>query len=328
MRLRGAALRRYGALLACVAVLIVTACGSESGAPKVPTIDPGQAAQAPVPTAAPAGEVSAVPGAVVDLVATADGVAALVGDTVIIGARRIPLGSPATSLVAGAAGELLAVSGTDVLRVALDSGTVTKVEGGGPVHAVTMLADGRLAVGLGTGTLRLIDLKSNDVQTISGLVSIDGLAAAGGELLALDARQTLVSEMNTATRSPGLALRAGAGAAKITADRHRRILVTDPRGGELLVFGTDPLVLRQRFPVSSAPYAVAYDGIADIAWVTLTGTNELVGFDLSRGIPREVARYHTVRQPNAIAVDPAGRVVYVGSGSGAGLQRIATGAQR
>ena len=39
--------------------------------------------------------------------------------------------------------------------------------------------------------------------------------------------------------------------------RPGRVLVADTRGGELLVYGVDPLILRQRYPVRDAPYGLA-----------------------------------------------------------------------
>ncbi len=53
------------------------------------------------------------------------------------------------------------------------------------------------------------------------------------------------------------ALRAGEGATTMAADPAGRVLVADTRGDELLVFGTDPLILRQRYPVPDAPYGLA-----------------------------------------------------------------------
>ena len=57
--------------------------------------------------------------------------------------------------------------------------------------------------------------------------------------------------------------------------------MTDTRGGALLAFSLDPLLLRQNYPVPGAPYAIAYDRERDLAWVTLTETNEVVGYDVA-----------------------------------------------
>jgi hypothetical protein len=105
-------------------------------------------------------------------------------------------------------------------------------------------------------------------------------------------------------------------------DHFGRRLVTDTDGAELLVYTADPLVLHQRFPVGSSPYALAYDQRSETVWVTLTGSNEVVGYELSTGIPVEVGRYPTVRQPNSATVDARTGDLFVGSATGDGLQRI------
>jgi sugar lactone lactonase YvrE len=91
------------------------------------------------------------------------------------------------------------------------------------------------------------------------------------------------------------------------------------------VYGTDPLMLRQRYPVGGAPYGLA--GSSRLAWVSETATNSVVGYDLSTGIPVERVRYPTVQQPNSLAFDDESDTLYVVSGSGAGVQVI-TGATR
>ncbi len=60
--------------------------------------------------------------------------------------------------------------------------------------------------------------------------------------------------------------------------RAGRVLVADTRGDELLVFGTDPLIMRQRYPVPAAPYGLA--GSAQLAWVSQTAANTVIGYDL------------------------------------------------
>ena len=89
---------------------------------------------------------------------------------------------------------------------------------------------------------------------------------------------------------------------------------------ELLVYGVDPLILRQRYPVRDAPYGLA--GSSKLAWVSQTAINTVVGYDLATGIPVEKVRYRTVQQPNSLAFDEASGTLYVVSGSGAGVQVI------
>ena len=137
----------------------------------------------------------------------------------------------------------------------------------------------------------------------------------------LDRGQTSVTTISASGNDADHALRAGEGATTMAADSAGRVLVADTRGDELLVFGTDPLILRQRSPVRDAPYGLA--GSSGLAWVSQTATNTVVGYDLATGIPVEKVRYRTVQQPNSLAFDEASGTLYVVSGSGAGVQVIA-----
>jgi DNA-binding beta-propeller fold protein YncE len=120
----------------------------------------------------------------------------------------------------------------------------------------------------------------------------------------------------------GAGLRAGDGATNAVADEYDRVLVVDTRGGELMAFSVNPLIMRQRYPVPGAPYGIAYDAKRDIAWVTLTEKNEVVGFHVAGGEPVEKYRFATVRQPNSVATDEASGRVYVASGDNGGIQVI------
>ena len=86
------------------------------------------------------------------------------------------------------------------------------------------------------------------------------------------------------------------------------------------MYAVDPLILRQALPVRQAPYGLA--GSGELAWVSQTASNVVIGYDLSTGIPVEKVRYPTVQQPNSLAFDEASDTLYVVSGSGAGVQFI------
>ncbi|HKI39852.1 MAG TPA: hypothetical protein VKA66_05530, partial [Mycobacterium sp.] len=112
----------------------------------------------------------------------------------------------------------------------------------------------------------------------------------------------------------------GEGATTLAADPLGLVLAADTRGGQLLVYGVDPLMLRQAYPVRQAPYGLT--GSRELAWVTQTASNMVIGYDLSTGIPIEKVRYPTVQQPNSLAFDQTSGTLYVVSGSGAGVQVI------
>ena len=149
---------------------------------------------------------------------------------------------------------------------------------------------------------------------------VDDLVTQGNTTVVLDRGQTSVTALSEDGTEAEQALRAGDGATTMAADSAGRVLVADTRGDQLLVFGTDPLILRQMYPVRDAPYGLA--GTATLAWVSQTASNSVVGYDLSTGIPVEKVRYRTVQQPNLLVYDESSGTLYVVSGSGAGVQVI------
>ena len=149
---------------------------------------------------------------------------------------------------------------------------------------------------------------------------VDALVTQGNTAVVLDRGQTSVTTVDASGSKAEHALRAGEGATTLAADTAGRVLVADTRGDGLLVFGTDPLMLRQRYPVRDAPYGLA--GSSRLAWVSQTRTNTVIGYDLATGIPVEKVRYPTVQQPNSLAFDEASGTLYVVSGTGAGVQVI------
>src|SRR6202012_2180554 len=109
----------------------------------------------------------------------------------------------------------------------------------------------------------------------------DCLATQGNTTVVLDRGQTSVTTIG-ADGHAEQALRAGEGATPLATDSLGRVLVADTRGGELLVYGVNPLILRQAFPVRQSPFGLA--GSRAPAWVSQTASNLVIGFDLSTGI--------------------------------------------
>ncbi|MGW6928496.1 YncE family protein [Lentzea sp. NPDC054927] len=141
----------------------------------------------------------------------------------------------------------------------------------------------------------------------------------------LDRLRSAVFEMTTddkGTETRGAGIRAGDGATNGVPDRFGRLLVVDTRGGEFIAFSINPLIMRQRYPVPGSPYGIAYDAKRDIAWITLTERNEVVGLNVAGGEPTEKHRFSTVRQPNTVSVDQDSGRVTVTSGDNGGIQVI------
>ncbi|WP_040808514.1 YncE family protein [Nocardia concava] len=325
-------MRRRGwigsALAGVTVVTLLAGCSSQESNADNPTREPATPALAPAAAAAPAGVVS--PSAPISLLLDepATGVLAAVVDSgttlqLITGGvtRPITLPGKAAALALGKPGEILVAVPGKILRVDAATAALSEVAVDGDVRAVALRPDGGLVAGLAGGKVLLLDADGTVRHSISGLSAADAIDARDGAVVVLDRRQTAIVELDGDSKL-GLSLRAGDGATNMIGDHFGRRLVTDTAGGELLVYTADPLVLHQRFPVGSAPYALAYDQRSETVWVTLTGSNQVVGYDLSTGIPVEVGRYPTVRQPNAVTIDDRTGDMFVGSATGDGLQRI------
>ncbi|OLR93838.1 hypothetical protein [Actinokineospora bangkokensis] len=237
--------------------------------------------------------------------------------------RSVPLPSPAASLsVAAPGGPVVAATGGAVVRVDLATATATPTEvAGDPVDATTFADDTLVAVRDGKGIAVLAGDKVQRVIT-GGLLSADQVYGLGQRAVVLDRLRNAVFQVDVGAGTVGEGLRAGQGATNGVVDRFGRVLVTDTRGGALMAFSTDPLLMRQRYPVAGAPYAIAYDPTRDLAWVTLTETNEVVGYAVAGPEPVERHRFPTVAQPNSVAVDPTTGRVLVASATGGGVQVV------
>jgi DNA-binding beta-propeller fold protein YncE len=219
-------------------------------------------------------------------------------------------------------GGFLVAGANKVTRLTPDGRTSPATEfRGEPVSATTY--DGRTLVALKDE--RAVAVVRNDrvQRMITGeLMSADQVLSTGKNAVVLDRLRNAVFQLDVPGADLQEGLRAGQGATNAVTDRFGRVLVTDTRGGALLAFSVNPLIMRQNYPVPGAPYAIAYDRERDIAWVTLTRTNEVVGYDVAGEQPKEKYRFPTVSQPNTVAVDPSSGRVMVASGTGDGIQVI------
>ncbi|MQA13583.1 MAG: hypothetical protein GEV09_05245 [Pseudonocardiaceae bacterium] len=320
------------ALLGALAVALLGGCAGAQVGPTVPVAGP---AHAPATSSAPVGEllglrspVSAMlvdPGTGTLAVAAGEPDRLLLLDTGDLRAppREVALPGPAADLALAAPGGPLLVSVPEpgaLLRVGLPGASVHSADVAGQVRSAAVV-NGRTVVALGD-RVAVLGAGSGVVDTVRGFADAARLVPVGDSVAVLDRAQTSLTLVDPAAADAGAALRAGSGATNAVGDRFGRVLVLDTRGGELLVFSGDPLILRQRYPVAGAPFGLAYDRRRDLAWVTLTARNEVVGFDVAGGEPVERYRFLTVGQPDSVAVDPRSGNVVVGSSSGDGVQLI------
>ena len=322
-----------------VAAALLSGCASNPVKPAPPTVPPATAAAAPAPSTTPAGEIRKLGGspqaAMVekgssDLLVLGGGAAA---DTLTVLTREpgvprtINLPGPATALSQDAPGSALLATRGGYLHVDVAAGTVRRIDIDGEQNtdftALARRADGTLVLGSADGTVFILASGTDGETAVAHreklFARVDSIVTQGNTAVILDRGQTSVTAVD-AEGNPAQALRAGEGATTMTVDPAGRVLVADTRGDELLVFGVDPLMLRQRYPVPEAPYGLA--GSPRLAWVSQTAANTVIGYDLATGIPVEKVRYPTVQQPNLLAYDDASGALYVVSGSGAGVQVI------
>lgn len=324
---------------AALAILLFSACSSHLVDTPPPTIDPARAAESPPATAKPAGVVLPLAGA-----AQAAAFDARTGSLVVLGAGDRPtvtvfssmgaatptqLGGIATAMAGDNDGTAYLSTTGGYFRFDIASGEATRVgvEGldGVDVTAIARRADGRLVLGSADGTVYTLSSDATIGARLRIFARVDAIVTQGNTAVVLDRGQTSVTTLNSDGTKSEQALRAGRGATTMATDTAGRVLVADTRGGELLVYGVDPLILRQRFPVPHSPYGLAASGTSTgLAWVTQTEVNTVIGYDLATGIPVEKVRYRTVQQPNTLAFDDASGTLYVVSGAGAGLQVIAS----
>jgi DNA-binding beta-propeller fold protein YncE len=237
----------------------------------------------------------------------------------------VPLPARATAIVAGGDGAVYLSARGGYFKVDVEGGGgVTRFEVDGQrdtdFTAITRRADGKVVLGSADGAVYTLDSPTAVGARLQIFARVDELAAQGNTVAVLDRGQTSVTTVDVSGTKQEHALRAGEGATTMVTDPMGRILVADTRGQSLLVFGTDPLMLRQQYPVRGAPYGLA--GSRKLAWVSETATNSVVGYDLATGIPVEKVRYRTVQQPNSLIFDDKTATLYVVSGADAGVQVI------
>ncbi len=335
-RARGVRRRATGLLFF---LTLVVGCSSKTLEGTQPSIEPARPAVSPPLSQGPAGVVRPLDGkpqaAIFDgrtaqlVIMTSASAAAAPANITVMGSeqtssRVIDLPGPATGLTGDGNGNAYLSTRGGYFVADLSAARVTRVGISGAEDvdftAIAHRADGTLAVGTADGTVyALAPGRPNASNRTKVFARVDSLAAQGNTVAILDREQTSVTTIGVDGKV-GQALRAGQGATTMVADPVGRLLVADTRGGELLVFGVDPLILRQAYPVRQSPYGLA--GSRGLAWVSQTSANTVVGYDLSTGIPVEKVRYPTVRQPNTLAFDDAAGTLYVVSAAGGGVQII------
>lgn len=327
----------HSVVVAVTAVACLAGCSSKPADSPPPTISPAQAAISPAVTEKPAGSVRPLAAAgeaatfdpatssLVVLGRDAAGGSLLATFPVTGPSRTIPLPAAATAIVGDGGGNVYASTKGGYFKVDVRAaGAVTRLDVDGErdtdFTAITRRADGKVVLGSSAGAVYTLGSDTAVEARLQIFAHVNALVAVGNTVAVLDRGQTSVTTIDPSGTKQEHALRAGEGATTMVTDPSDRILVADTRGEALLVFGTNPLMLRQQYPVKGAPYGLA--GSSRLAWVSETATNSVVGYDLGTGIPVEKVRYRTVQQPNSLTFDDKTGTLFVVSGSDGGVQVI------
>jgi DNA-binding beta-propeller fold protein YncE len=341
-------MRRHVLLAALASAALLAGCADGEPAPPAqpptsgvfaprrlaePLPPPAEPATSPPPTGAPAGRTVAV-GSIPEGI-VADPLTRLVAvgvrdpaQLVLIDsdsgevARRVPLPGVLRHLQLAAPGGPLLVpdeSSNSLLQVALPAGTVlSQVPTGTLPHDANEADNGTIFVANEGGGSVVALRDGRIVHTFSDVTQPAGVAHVGTTTGLLDVRENTLTFYDAATLTPITELATGEGPTHVVADRHGRMIVADTRGGALLVYSLPPQAAQiARVAVPGEPYGITYDPDRDRLWVTVTGADQVVGYDMGQPTPREVARLPTVRQPNTVAVDPTtGRLFVTGTVDG------------
>lgn len=143
----------------------------------------------------------------------------------------------------------------------------------------------------------------------------------GRALAVLSPRERTLAVYDRATRLRIGRVAAGIGPTHVVTGRGGLIYVVDTTGDGLLVFELRPhLRLTRRLPILGSPYGIAADPAAGRLWVATTKSNRLV--ELADGArPHRLRSFPTVRQPDAVTVDPQSHSVSV-TGRADGVMQI------
>jgi DNA-binding beta-propeller fold protein YncE len=238
---------------------------------------------------------------------------------------RTPLPGSARHLQLAAPGGPVLVpveSANALVRVELPGGRAEPPisTGTGP-HDATQAASGTVFVSNEFGGTVAALRGDAVVEQFAGSVQPGGVAAVGDSVGVIDVRRNDLTVYDAAALTVIGSVPAGAGPTHLVADRHGRMIATDTRGDGVRVFTPRPTPREVgRVAQPGGPYGIAYDPVRDRLWVTFTGTNGVVGYDMTGATPREVQRLSTVQSPNTLGVDATTGRLFIAGVSGGVVQ--------
>jgi DNA-binding beta-propeller fold protein YncE len=239
--------------------------------------------------------------------------------------HRVPLPAPPRHLTYdSAAGTVLVpAESADELLVVRPSGVVTATKVGTHPHDATSVGGNVFVADEHSDQISVLR-KAHLVKTLPTPHQPGGIAGVAENWVALVAVSARVLEVyGVHSLKPIARLPAGVGPSHIVAGP-LYTYVADTQGDQVLVYEIgrhSRLVGEAAAP--GTPYGLALDPMRSRLWVTDTATNRLTGYSTLGELPRRLASYPTVRQPNSAAVDPRTGAVFVAGRDAGVLERIA-----
>jgi DNA-binding beta-propeller fold protein YncE len=244
---------------------------------------------------------------------------AMVGRTGVPGfARHLQLAAPGGPV-------LMPVESINALiRIDLTTGAAEPlILTGTEPHDATQAADGTVFVANELGGTVAVVRGDEVVKVFTDSVQPAGLAAVGNLVGLIDVRKNDLTVYDAAALTIVGSTSAGKGPTHLVADKHGRMIAADTRGDAIRVFEPTPTPHEVGMvPQRGGPYGLAYDHTRDRLWVTSSGTNEVVGYDMSGPIPQERQRLSTVQNPYSVGVDDRTGRLFIASASGGKLQIV------
>ncbi|WP_051085931.1 YncE family protein [Actinomycetospora chiangmaiensis] len=312
-------------------------------------------AEAPEPAVSPPAQ-AGLPGTVIPLAGAPEGIAVTAGGTVAVNVRNpdgldiLPIDAvrpgsttpPPTFVALRSEGRHLTLVGPDgpALSAGEKDGTLSVIDLRGGRIDYTVPTTGPApheAFAVGADTIFVANEFGNSfsiirdrqvVRTVPTSLQPGGGAATadGRDAVGVGVRGRQITEY-TATGDIVGSANCGAGPTHTVAGDDGLFWVNDTNGDAVLGFEATPGGPRQVASIptgpGSKPYGDAYDTARHTLWVTLTGSNELLGLTLSGTGIRHRVVIPTVRQPNSVAVDPTtGEAVVTGSTTDGQLQFV------
>ncbi|MDQ6798566.1 MAG: YncE family protein [Actinomycetota bacterium] len=331
---RPRSLRRttLGPVSVITVLVMMTACGPSSPKARTDTPEP---AKSPPATAAPVGKVIRVGGEPEGMVADdttglvaigvrgPDGVVIVDHDGGVV--RRVPLTGaprhlgfdPVTHLL------LAPTEGSDKLEtIDLATGSVTSSTPVGRQPHDAAAAAGRLFAGNELADSMSVIEDSKVASVVPMPVQPGGVASNGRTVAVVGVRGRQMKVVDAATLRPLGTVRSGVGPTHVVAGPDGRYYVADTQGDKIIVYTDQPQPAQVGTAEAvGAPYGIAVDGGRKRLWVALSARNQLVEYDISGRLPKRLATFPTVQQPNSVVVDaPTGLVLVAGATPAGELQ--------